>query len=292
MAAAQDHRRRVSGLAIALVVLSLSLTALTARRPMIAASLHGSLSEVLRPAQIAASFLVGSITNFFDGYIALVGTKAENEALHERLLVLEAHQSRVTEIEGELLRLQNLLSLRDSYGSKGVAARVISHDASTWGQTITVNRGSGQGVEVGSAVVQQYGLVGQVVAVGPSTSKILLITDPVSGVDGLIQSTRVRGVVEGVGIGRCMWRFVLRDEEVKVGERVVTSGMDGVFPRGVLLGVVADVRSAGEGMFHAVEIEPTIDFTKIEEVLILPKGVLEAPLVPVQSDEPPKSEAQ
>jgi rod shape-determining protein MreC len=136
-------------------------------------------------------------------------------------------------------------------------------------RAIVVDKGSTQGVEVGMAVVSGSGLVGQVTSVGRRSARVLLITDPLSGVDALIQGNRARGIIEGNGKGSCAWKFVLREEDVKIGDRVTSSGLDGVYPRGLLIGIVTEISSRPDSMFHDVVVRPSIDMEKIESVYIV-----------------------
>jgi rod shape-determining protein MreC len=124
-------------------------------------------------------------------------------------------------------------------------------------------------------VVQYHGLVGLVIAVSQYSAKVLLITDPSSGVDALVQQSRARGVIEGLGGTECTWRFVLREEPIKIGDRIITSGMDGVFPKGVVVGVVAQIDSERDSLFHSIVVEPSVNLSTLEEVYILPPAIEE-----------------
>jgi rod shape-determining protein MreC len=117
--------------------------------------------------------------------------------------------------------------------------------------------------------VHARGVVGQVIAVSPNSARILLMTDHSSGIDAIVQGSRIRGVVEGSGTQMSQLRYVTREFSIKTDELVLTSGMDGVFPKGLLLGTVSAVQSSGGGMFQTVEVRPSVDFVRLEEVLIL-----------------------
>ncbi|WKZ57418.1 MAG: rod shape-determining protein MreC [Bdellovibrionota bacterium] len=273
-----EKGRKAAGTALALFLLSTLLSAYTAKRPHIAGSLSGAFTEVLYPLLSSISSLRGGVGGIWDGYIALRGVKEENHELRRRLEVLEAQNSRLLELRHENDRLRGLLKVGEETQLSGVVADVIGYEASNWVQAITLNRGSADGVWVGTAAVDQEGLVGRVIAVSPSTSKVLLITDPTSGVDAIAQDTRAHGVVEGNGSTLCRWRFVLNDDEVKIGDRIITSGMDGLFPKGLLVGVVSAIEP-GDGLFQSVDVRPAVRLPHLESVLLLtgaqrPKDIL------------------
>ena len=151
----------------------------------------------------------------------------------------------------------------------GTVATVIGYDPSSWQRAIIVDKGSNDGAAPGMAVVSGSGLVGQITSVGRRSARVLLISDPLSGVDALIQGNRARGIVEGDGNGGCVWKFVLREEEVKIGDRVISSGLDGVFPRGLLIGIVTGVSSRPDSMFHDITLQPSVVMDKVESVIVV-----------------------
>lgn len=269
MKAFAEKGRRAAATALFLFVLSTLLSAYTARRPQIAGAASGFFTEILYPLLSSVSLLHNGVFGIWDSYVALRGVKEANEDLARRLEVLEAQNSRLLELRHENDRLRGLLKVQDETQISGVVADVIGYEASNWVQAITLNRGSAAGAWIGAPVVDQHGLVGKVIAVSPSTSKVLLITDPTSGVDGIAQDSRAHGIIEGNGSALCRWRFVLRDNEVKIGDRVITSGMDGVFPKGLLVGVVSNMEPGGDGLFQLIDVRPAVQLAKLETVMIL-----------------------
>jgi rod shape-determining protein MreC len=111
--------------------------------------------------------------------------------------------------------------------------------------------------------------VGQVIAVQADAARVLLVSDPTSGVDVLLQDSRARGVLEGAGDNVCELKFIPKDAQVKAGETIITSGMDGVFPKGIIVGRVMQTGQTPGGLFQAIEVRPAVDFAKLEEVLIV-----------------------
>ena len=268
MPAPHQQRNQVAGTAIALFVLALFITAYSARNPWTVTVGAEATSLFLRPFQAVHRGASAGLSSIWLGYINLVGVRAEQQSLLERLRALEAQNSKLLEFESENTRLRGLLDFREQLGLKGVAARVIGFDPSNWSKIVTLDIGATRGVERGQAVVEGNGVVGQVVAVGQLSSRVLLIVDHTSGVDAIVQGGRGRGVIQGTG-GGCELLYVPNEEELQVGDRVITSGMDGIYPKGLLLGVIAAVERRGTGMFQQVVVRPAVDFRKLEELLVL-----------------------
>jgi rod shape-determining protein MreC len=156
-----------------------------------------------------------------------------------------------------------------------LAAEVIGRDPSSWFKTIIVNKGMEDGVQEGVPVVVPEGVVGLVVEVASNYSKVLLIIDQNSAVDGLVQRTRSRGVIQGNPSGECIFKYVLRKHEVILGDTVVSSGMDGVFPKGLRIGRVSEIIKLNAGIFQEIIVTPYVDFEKLEEVLIIAQSPIQ-----------------
>jgi rod shape-determining protein MreC len=150
-----------------------------------------------------------------------------------------------------------------------VAAEVIGKDPSAWFKTVIIDKGKADGLTRGLPVVMPQGIAGQVVEVSNHYSKVMLIIDRNSAVDALVQRTRARGVIKGESTDRCHLDFVLRKNDVRVGDSVVSSGLDGVYPKGLRLGFVAEVIEHDADIFHEVIVTPYVDFEKLEEVLVV-----------------------
>lgn len=269
MAAAVGNRARVVATSFFLFCISLFLTAYSAKNPQLVQSGFAVFNEFLRPLQMLSSGAHNSVGGIWNGYINLLDVKDENERLRDRLNQLELANSQLLEFKDENRRLKGLLGITEDDGIRGIAARVIGYDPSNWVQAIIVDRGSKDGVKPGMAVLENDGVVGQVVSTSYGSSRVLLITDHGSGVDAIVQSNRARGVVEGSGSGLCKLLYVLVGEQVSVGDRVITSAMDGIYPKGLLVGVVSEIKSRSEGLFQAIEIKPSVLFSKLEDVLIV-----------------------
>lgn len=262
-----QKKLRVAGTSCVLFFIALFLTAYSATNKKVARAGSTLIAEVHRPMQLANEAVVNFFGNFWNDYLDLIHVKEENASLQDRIRILENDVTRLGELDSENMNLRRILDLKDSASISGQVARVIGYEASSWVQAVTVNRGYQQGIQIGMPVVEGGGVVGQVIAVASNSSRVLLITDPASGADALIQRNRARGVLVGAGQRRAVLRYLLREHEVLKGDRVVTSGLDGVYPKGLTLGVVVRVKQ--ESLFHVISVRPKVDFSKLEVVLIV-----------------------
>jgi rod shape-determining protein MreC len=186
---------------------------------------------------------------------------SENAQLKEQLV---GHEERRQENE----RLKKLLSFSAQREERSVAARVIGVDATSWFRSITIDRGSSEQVREGMTVVSASGVVGRVVASTPHSSRVLLVVDASSKLSTLIERTRARAICHGDGDGMSLDYLPLTDD-VQVGDLLVTSGLGGGFPKGLIVGAVTRVDKQGFDMFQTVKVEPAVDFDHLEEVLII-----------------------
>jgi len=239
--------------------------------------------DAIYPLQLAVNQVTGGVSDIWQGYVDLVGARAEAEALRAHVGVLKGELTRLAEVEAANRRLRQLLKLRRVVGERLVAARVIGWDASARDRTITLDRGEQDGVVSGAAVLVPEGVVGHVFRVSRRAARVLLISDRNSGVDAIIQRSRVRGIVQGRQ-ETCDLKYVKRGADVRQGDHVVTSGLDGIFPKGVLLGDVAQVKTPELGMFQTIVVLPRVAFDQLEEVLVTTGGEPEGP-----AEEPPAS---
>jgi rod shape-determining protein MreC len=224
----------------------------------------------VRPLQIVAQATTASIQELQRSFTNVSAYKAENEKLKKRIVDLEAERNRLLEAEATNLRLQQLLEFRSQLPADSITASIIANSASTWFQSCLLNKGSADGVEKGMAVVTPLGAMGQVVAVTGRTSKVLLLTDPNSGVDVMVQRSRARGIVSGSLDNGTVMKYVKRSEDVQEGDRLITSGLDGVFPKGLTVGTVTKVRKQHVGLFQFIELTPTVTSSRVEDVLVVP----------------------
>jgi rod shape-determining protein MreC len=194
--------------------------------------------------------------------------RARNESLQLQLLAS-------SEAGLENRRLREMLRLKEQTSQRAIAARVIGRDASNWWKSIQIDRGTQDGVRENLPVVNAHGIVGKTVAVTKGEARVLLLVDPNCKVSALLQDSREHGVVAGVetafaGQPRCRMTYVNRAAEVRVGEPVISSGLGGVFPKGILIGtVLAAALNSQTGMYQDIEVKPAVDFHRLEEVMVI-----------------------
>ncbi len=213
--------------------------------------------------------LVQGTRNVWRDYVDLRRVREENKRLHGEVATLQRRIDQLEEQTLETQRLQRLLAMRQASQAEFLTARVVGKDATNWFKTILLDRGSREGVRRNQPVLAPDGLVGRVVEVTPTSAKVQLLTDPVSAVGGLLQRTRVTGIVSGnLGAGARM-RYLPLLGDVVVGDEVVTSGMGGVFPKGVPVGRIIAVERRSGALFQEASLQPAVDLGRLEEVMIL-----------------------
>jgi len=251
------------------LLLSLYILTAAARGQLQSDPVGPVLFWLMRPLQLGARTITGWLQDIQESYATLSGFKSENEKLKKRLEQLEAERNRLLEAGATNRRLQQLLDFRSNLPAGSVTASIIANSASTWFQSCLLNKGNADGVRKGMAVVTPLGVVGQVVSATAHTAKVLLMTDSNSGVDVFVQRTRARGIVSGSLESGTIMKYVKRSEDIQIGDRLVTSGLDGVFPKGLLVGTVIKVRKQNLGLFQYVEVMPAVNSAGTEEVLVV-----------------------
>lgn len=267
-----SERTHIALVSFGLFVTALFLTAYSSRYPAVARVGNTLVLEITAPIGSATNVVVGGLNSIWNRYLFLVSTARENEKLSRRVSELESRLGMLSEFEAENDRLRQALSFSSERQLRGVVASVIGADASGWIRGLMIDRGAAHGIRPGMAVVHPRGVVGQITSVGSNSARVLLVNDHSSGVDVLVQGSRVRGVVEGAGETACELKFVTKENPIKVGDVVVTSGMDQVFPKGLVVGTVSHVSAQTSTLFQTVEIRPAVNFSRIEEVLVVPSA--------------------
>lgn len=209
-----------------------------------------------------------STGNVWHNYFYLRGVRAENRQLKEQIEQMRIEQVRLSEDAAQARRLQTLLAFKEQFISRTVAAQVIGSSGSDLSRIIYIDKGENAGIKRDMAVMTSDGVVGKVLVVFPSVSQVLLISDQSSGVGAILEKTRLQGVLRGTANGEVVLERVMSDEQVPVGETVLTSGGDQIFPKGLSVGTVANV-GKGKDLFLNIKIKPAANLSKLEEVLVL-----------------------
>lgn len=233
--------------------------------------------NIIAPPQRLASGIMDGIKGSWDRYVALIGVEEERAELQKRVGLLEGELARAREIEKENERLRALLSYHDAFPQETTVATVISNDPRAEFKSITINRGSKHGVKPLMPVIGPRGLVGKVGTVGRGHARVLLITDPNSAVDVLVQRSRARGMVVGQawraelesGYYSARLEYLRRVSDIRDGDVVVTSGFDLVFPPGIPVGTVRDVGTTRYGVFTKADVVPFEDMSELQQVLVV-----------------------
>jgi len=210
-----------------------------------------------------------AVSGTISKYFLLVGTEEENRRLKRRIAELESEKNELVESRYEVERLRKLLKLSTGRRDVVAVARVFARDPTNWFRMIWIDKGSADGVKKDMVVVTPSGPVGRINRVIENSASVMLITDINSSVAVRTQVSRLEGILEGSGGDICYLKYISKDAGISPGERLVTSGLDGIFPRGLLIGVVTEVRKEGGDMFQYVVVEPVQDLKKIEEIAIL-----------------------
>jgi len=262
-------RNRVVLVSGMLLLLSAHLLSIGVREDGMAAKPGLLAMEMVRPLLFSGTRLADGASGIYHDYLDLVGVGRENRRLKAQIARLEGERTRMAELELENRRLAELLELKDAVGLSAVAADVIGSDATGLARTLVIGRGARGGLKSNMAVISNEGVVGRLVAVSPNAAKVLRIDDHNAAVDTFDQRSRARGIVAGVVDNGMVMKYVERTEDVQAGDPIVTSGLDGIFPRGLLIGHVSRIKRGGPGLFMTVEVAPAVDFGRLEQVMVL-----------------------
>lgn len=263
------RRYAIPTVVILLLLSALILISLRVKERKGVAFMDGLLMEICSPFQKGSTFVINKIKEVSEGYLFLVHLHRENEQLKKKIADLQKENDQMREMALAHERLRTLLQFRETLSSTVIAAEVVGRDPSSWFKSVTINKGEKDGVRKGMAVISPEGVIGQILKTAPSHSVVLLITDYNSAVDSIVQRTRAKAIVEGKGENRCQLKYLLRAEDVVAGDKVITSGLAGNFPKGVMIGEVRKVDKKGHGIFQHAELVPSVDFTRLEEVLVV-----------------------
>jgi rod shape-determining protein MreC len=225
--------------------------------------------DAVTPFEKGVVWVESGVNNLWRNYFYLRGVRQENRDLKLQIERLRIEQVRLSEDAEQARRLQALLGFKEQVISKTLAAQVIGSSGSEQSRVIYIDKGSRDGIKADMAVVTAEGVVGKVLRVSnKTTSQVLLINDQTSGVGAILEKSRLQGVLRGTPLGEVVLEKVMSDETVQPGERVLTSGGDQIFPKGLPVGTVTKV-SPGPELFLNIRVKPTADLSRLEEVLVI-----------------------
>ncbi|MBN1547956.1 MAG: rod shape-determining protein MreC [Syntrophaceae bacterium] len=225
--------------------------------------------EITAPLELIISKSLTGIENIWSRYLFLYGLTEENCRLRETnaRLARKVIEYRAAHLEN--IRLRNLLLFREKLDYKTTAAGIIRRDTAGIMKTLMIDRGASDGIKKGQPVIVEAGLVGRVIETTWHTARVLTITDGSSNVDALILRTRANGIVQGTGARDCDLKYIVKTETVQKGDLVLTSGLGGMFPKELIVGIVRNVGNSKTSMFQDIEVMPVVDFQIMEEVLVI-----------------------
>jgi rod shape-determining protein MreC len=263
-----DIRQRpgiVLGVAVVLHVILISTQVTTATgMPVLRTVTFGAFSEVQR-------LLTGAVTGVQDvwsGYVALRTVKDENEALRQQLQDLQIRLQQERALAQRTEDLRQLLELRQRAELETTAAEIIAGGASPEFRSVTIDKGTRDRLQADMAVLSPSGVVGRVILPSPRASTVQLLIDRNAAAGALLERTRAQGVVVGVGGDELRMDYVPGTADVRAGDLVITSGIDGIYPKGFVIGTVEAVER-GPGTYHEIRVRPSVDFSRLEEVLVV-----------------------
>jgi rod shape-determining protein MreC len=234
--------------------------------------------SAVTPLEKGIVWFQSGLGNLWHSYIYLRGVRQENRDLKAEIERLRLEQVRLSGDAEQAQRLQALLGFKEQFISKTVAAQVIGSSGSEQSRSIYIDKGTSNGIDKGMAVMTADGIVGKVLRADISSALVLLINDQSSGVGAILEKTRLQGIVKGTPAGEVVLEKVMSDEQVPAGERVLTSGGDQIFPKGLPIGTVKKT-TTGPEMFLNIRVRPAADLSKLEEVLVITRQEERTPSV-------------
>lgn len=263
------RRYRFALVMAALLLGALTLFSINAGRDPQASLTGRLLLEIVGPAMEAVTWIGDATGEVWDRYFALVHAARQNEELKRQVASYRQQLTEMEELKLANRRLKDLLGLRDKPAAPLVAAQVVGVDPTNHFRTVIIDKGGKEGVLSQMPVISSQGVVGRVIWASAHYAKVLLLIDPNAALEVLVQRSRARGVVEGAGADTLRLKYVMHNDDVAAGDRLVATGTDGVFPKGALVGFVRAIKQEGKGVFQQIEVEPAVDFDRLEEVLVV-----------------------
>lgn len=261
-------RHQIILLSIVICLFSLHMALTEKKKVGGARMVEKTASRIFSPFQMAFLGAYNAINNSWTNYIFLVGLNEENETQNERLLGLVEENNRLLELVNENQRLKKILAFKEKAAFDAVGAKILAFNLGGWTKTIKLNKGTRDGIVEDMPVISPTGIVGRIIETSRGSSIALLITDPRSNIDVIVQRTRVRGVAEGNGSGGLILKYIRDLDDVRPGDKVITAEFSGIFPSGLVVGKVTRAEKSGDNFFKLIEIQPDVALRKLEEVLI------------------------
>jgi rod shape-determining protein MreC len=227
--------------------------------------------EIVAPLQKIIQQTIHITEGVWLKYFGLINVRDENRELNNAIDALRMENNQYRELITTNRRLQKLFQFKETIDYPVLAVQVIGRDPTGWFKSVIIDKGAKSGLKINMAVVNASGVVGRLVSISPKYAKVLLIIDQNSAVDCIIQRSREKSIVKGFTSKICKLDYVVKTSDVVVGDKVITSGMGRVFPKGLPVGEVIGVGSRPGELFKDIKIRPMVDFSKLEELLVILK---------------------
>jgi rod shape-determining protein MreC len=231
--------------------------------------LRGLVLELTVPVQKMIATPVDLVRDTWDRYVALLDLRAENEALRAQVAELREENLQFREALVASGRLQRIAEMLDDVETPMLPMEVVGQDVSPWFRTVLLDRGEAHGARAGMPVVTDAGVAGLVTATSENAGRAMLLLDRQSAIDGIVQASRARGIVRGRGTNLLEFEFVVAGAEVAPGDVVISSGLDGVYPKGLRIGEVVEVVRSPYGLTQRALLRPAVDFGRLEQVFVV-----------------------
>jgi rod shape-determining protein MreC len=270
-----EIRSRLSVSILAAGLAALALVSMVAdRRSLLEGSRDlpfwaGAVLDIAVPVQKMVALPIDGLRDTWSDYAALVDVRDKNFDLRERLSRLEEANLQLREALVASGRLDRIAMMREDFDVPMLPAELVGVDVSPWFHSVLLDRGRGKGVRSGMPVVSETGLAGLVTATSSTASRGMLLLDRQSAVDGTVQRSRARGIVRGTGGDRLEFEFVARGSDVQVGDIIITSGLGGVYPKGLRIGRITETSDPGSRLLQKATLEPAVDFGRLEQVFVM-----------------------
>ncbi len=229
----------------------------------------GPILDLTIKVQRAVAFPAEMLQDAWSRYVTLVGVNEQNQVLQLEIAHLSEENLQLREALVAGGRLERIAEMRDDFEVPMLPAELVGSDVSPYFHSVLLDRGRSDGVRSGMPVISESGLVGLVVATSSQASKTLLLLDRLIAIDGTVQRSRARGIVRGRGDDPPLFEFVARGGDIEPGDLLITSGLDGVYPKGLLIGTVTDVEEPGARLLRTARLEPAVDFGRLEQAFVM-----------------------
>jgi rod shape-determining protein MreC len=265
------NKERAVIIMIPLLVLQLALLSLQIQNPSGVVLLKTWTLTAQAPVVSVSAGITDWVRRSWSNYIWMVGARAQNERLQETVRQLALLNSSYEQIRQENARLRRLLTINEDFSYHTIGARVVARTPSFLSNVIYINRGSADGVPYDAPVLSGDGIIGRTILVSRNQSQVQLITNPDASIGVMLERTRTPGVLKGSGDNLLDLNYIGNAEQVNVGDILLSSGLDGIFPKGLVIGKVVESRK-GTGVFRTIKVQPGVDLIRIEEISVLIKN--------------------